>query len=35
VRVLAADERDVQHAVEMHVVDELRAPGEEPRVFVA
>ena len=32
--VLAPAERDVEHAVEPHVVHELRPAGEEPGVLV-
>ena len=35
VRVFAAHERHVQHARELHVVDEARAPGQQARVLVA
>jgi hypothetical protein len=35
VRVLAAQEGGVEHPREMHVVDELRAAGEEALIFVS
>ncbi len=35
VRVLAPHERHVQHAGKLHVVDEQRASGQQPRVLVA
>ena len=35
VRDVAAHEGHVQHSRQLHVVDEHRATGEEPRVFVA
>ena len=31
----AAQEGHVQHARQVHVVDEQRLPGEQPRIFVA
>ena len=34
-RQRAADEDAVHHAVEMHVVDEARPPGQQPGVFLA
>ncbi len=35
VRQRAAHERDVQHARQLHVVDEQRVAGEQPRILVA
>ena len=35
VRVVAAHERHVQHARQLHIVHEERAAGEQPRVLVA
>ena len=34
-RVLAAQKRHVQHPLQLHVVHEQRAAGQQPRIFVA